>query len=65
LELLNYSVTIKPALYTKYYFELRGLFNDNIAEFPIEQLDRNKAEEIEGRSTHITKKELESDVRGA
>jgi hypothetical protein len=59
LELLNYSVTIKPALYAKYYFELRGLFNDNIAEFPIQQLDRSKAEEIEGRSAHVGKKEKE------
>lgn len=54
LELLNYSVTVKAALYAKYYFELRGLFNENASEFPLQPLDREKAAELEGRSEWIS-----------
>lgn len=50
LELLSYSVTVKAALYAKYYFELRALFNDSVNEFPIEPIGREKATELEGRS---------------
>jgi hypothetical protein len=59
MEVLNYSVTIKPTLYHKYYFNLRTLLNANISEFPIQQLGRTKAEEIEGRSAQVAKKERE------
>lgn len=57
LELINYSVTVKSALYAKYYFELRGLFNENLQDFPLMQLDSNKARELEGRSEWIGKQE--------
>lgn len=62
LDLINYSVTVKAALYAKYYFELRGLFNENLNEFPLRPLDRAKAEELEGRSKHIAKVEREKAI---
>ncbi|CAG9314109.1 unnamed protein product [Blepharisma stoltei] len=62
LELINYSVTVKAALYAKYYFELRGLFADNLADFPIRPLDNTKAREIEGRSEWIGKVEKEKSI---
>lgn len=62
LELINYSVTVKAALYAKYYFELRGLFTDNVADFPIRPLDNSKARELEGRSEWIGKVEKEKAI---
>ena len=53
LELINYSVTVKAALYAKYYFELRGLYNES-NNFPLEQIENDKAKEIEGRSKWIS-----------
>lgn len=50
-------MTVKAALYAKYYFELRGLFNDNAQEFPIEPLNQEKAAELEGRSKWISEVE--------
>jgi Cyclin, N-terminal domain len=58
LELINYSVTVKAALYAKYYFELRGLYNES-NNFPIDMLENDKAKELEGRSQWITKIEKE------
>ena len=57
LENLQYSVTVKSALYAKYYFELRGLFNESASEFPLQPLDRVKAAELEGRSSYLGKAE--------
>lgn len=53
LELINYSVTVKAALYAKYYFELRGLFNES-NNFPLEMIENEKARELEGRSKWIS-----------
>ena len=58
LELINYSVTVKAALYAKYYFELRGLFNES-NNFPITMIENDKARELEGRSQWIGKIERE------
>ena len=58
LELINYSVTVKAALYANYYFELRGLFNESNS-FPIEMIENDKAKELEGRSQWIGQKEKE------
>ena len=63
LEALQYSVTVKSALYAKYYFELRGLFNESVSEFPLQPLDRAKAVELEGRSSHIGKVEEDKSRR--
>ena len=57
LELIQFSVTVKSSLYAKYYFELRALFKENAAEFPLQPLDKVKAEELEGRSSHVGKSE--------
>jgi hypothetical protein len=53
LEMIQFSVTVKSSLYAKYYFELRALFKENASEFPLEPLDKSKAEELEGRSKHL------------
>lgn len=53
LELINYSVTVKAALYAKYYFELRGLYNET-NNFPIEPIENEKAKELEGRSQWVS-----------
>ena len=43
LELLDYSVRVKPSLYAKYYFELRQLFVEIIGprtKWPINPMNR-------------------------
>lgn len=61
LELINYSVTVKAALYAKYYFELRGLYNES-NNFPIDMIENEKAKELEGRSKWIAKVEKEKSL---
>jgi hypothetical protein len=63
LELIQFSVTVKSSLYAKYYFELRALFKENASEFPLEPLDKTKAEELEGRSKHISSVEKQKNER--
>ncbi|KRX00851.1 Cyclin-like protein [Pseudocohnilembus persalinus] len=58
LELLQYKVTVKSALYAKYYFELRALFK-NQEEFPLVPLDQQSAALLESRSSDVSKKEQE------
>eukprot|EP00357_Protocruzia_adherens_P008197 CAMPEP_0115030686 /NCGR_PEP_ID=MMETSP0216-20121206/37988_1 /TAXON_ID=223996 /ORGANISM="Protocruzia adherens, Strain Boccale" /LENGTH=258 /DNA_ID=CAMNT_0002407997 /DNA_START=87 /DNA_END=863 /DNA_ORIENTATION=- len=57
LELIQYNVTVKSGLYAKYYFELRALFKDNEAEFPLTPLDNQQAMELELRSGELQKQE--------
>jgi len=47
LELIQYNVTVKSALYAKYYFEMRALFSNNEKEFPLTPLDKKDAERLE------------------
>ena len=61
LELINYSVTVKAALYAKYYFELRGLYNES-NNFPITAIENEKAKEMEGRSKWIAKIEQDKSL---
>ena len=61
LELINYSVTVKAALYANYYFELRGLYNE-ANNFPIEMIQNDKAKELEARSQWIGKVEKEKSL---
>jgi len=53
----RYNVTVKSGLYAKYYFELRALFKDNEAEFPLTPLDNQQAMELELRSGELQKQE--------
>jgi hypothetical protein len=62
LELLQYNVTVKSALYAKYYFELRTLFK-NEAEFPLKPLDAHTAAQLEARSSEVQNKEQEKAER--
>jgi hypothetical protein len=43
-------VTVKSALYAKYYFEMRALFTNNEKEFPLTPLDKRDAEKLEVNS---------------
>lgn len=52
LELLQYNVTVKSALYAKYYFELRALFK-NESEFPLTPLDVDQQQQLESRSASL------------
>ena len=38
LELIHYNVTVRGAVYTRYYFELRALFKDNPRDMDLEIL---------------------------
>ncbi len=48
LEMLDFNIDVDSALYTKYYFELRGLV-ENTAESFIAPLDRAQAAKLEVR----------------
>lgn len=62
LDLLGYNVTVKSALYAKYYFELRALYK-NDAEFPLRPLDATQASILEARSSDVQTKEKEKAER--
>jgi len=55
LEVIQYNVIVKAKLYATYYFELRSLFKDNESEFPLKQLTKDKANELEVRSQMLNK----------
>ena len=40
-------MTVKSALYAKYYFEMRALFANNEKEFPMTPLDKKEAQKLE------------------
>lgn len=50
LELIQYHVTVKASLYTKYYFELRALFKSE-AEFGLQRLGEDEANALEIKSS--------------
>jgi len=50
LKLLQFNVTLKASLYTKYYFELRSLAEKDQRTFPLEPLDKDAASKLESRS---------------
>jgi len=50
LNLLQFNVTLKAALYARYYFELRSLAEEADLPFPLEPLSKPDAERLETRS---------------
>jgi len=50
LKLLQYNVSLKASVYTKYYFELRTLAEKDARNFPLEPLDKEAAKRLESRS---------------
>jgi hypothetical protein len=56
-------VTVKSALYAKYYFELRALFIDNEQEFPLTPLDKREAEKLEVQSRSLKEQFAKVDVK--
>lgn len=63
LELIQYNVTVKSALYAKYYFEMRALFSNNEKEFPLTPLDKKDAERLELNSKSHQEKLEKADVQ--
>lgn len=49
-------MTVKSALYAKYYFEMRALFTNNEKEFPLTPLDKRDAEKLEVNSKQYKEK---------
>jgi len=58
LNLLQFNVSLKANLYTKYYFELRALAENDSMPFTLEPLSKESAERLETRS-----EETEQSVR--
>ena len=56
LELLQYNVVVKSALYAKYYFEMRGLFEQNEAEFPLQPMEKKDFDQLEQNSSELMEK---------
>lgn len=63
LELVQYNVTVKSALYAKYYFEMRALFTNNEKEFPLTPLDKRDAEKLELNSRQYKEKFEKTDAK--
>lgn len=63
LELIQYNVTVKSALYAKYYFEMRALFTNNEKEFPLTPLDKRDAEKLELNSGQYKDKFTAADAK--
>ena len=64
LELLQYNVTVKSALYAKYYFELRALFK-NESEFPLTPLDVDQQQQLESRSASLQNSEKSKAIKNS
>ena len=63
LELIQYNVTVKSALYAKYYFELRNLFKDNDQDFPLKPLEKKDAVALELNSNKYKNKYEELNIK--
>lgn len=50
LRLLQYNVSLKSSVYTKYFFELRSFAERDARNFPLEPLDKIAAARLEQRS---------------
>jgi len=56
-------VTVKSALYAKYYFELRNLFKDNDQDFPLKPLEKKDAVALELNSNKYKNKYEELNIK--
>ncbi|XP_023820935.1 cyclin-Y-like [Oryzias latipes] len=50
LELLQFNINVPSSVYAKYYFDLRSLSESNNLSFPLEPLNREKAQKLEAIS---------------
>jgi len=57
LNLLQFNVSLKAALYAKYYFELRSLAEEASMYFPLDPLSKEDAEKLEKRSAQTEENE--------
>lgn len=57
LQLLEYRVSLKASLYTKYYFEMKNISSSspNTNKSALKPLDRREAEIIEARTAQTQK----------
>ena len=56
-------MTVKSALYAKYYFEMRALFTNNEKEFPMTPIDKRDADRLELNSANHEEKLKKADVQ--
>ena len=47
LELLQFNINVPASVYAKYYFDLRSLAGANNLSFPLEPLNKEKAQRLE------------------
>ncbi|XP_005996014.1 cyclin-Y-like protein 1 isoform X2 [Latimeria chalumnae] len=50
LELLQFNINVPASVYAKYYFDLRSLADDNHLSFPLEPLNKERAQKLEAIS---------------
>eukprot|EP00042_Codosiga_hollandica_P028506 m.149962 g.149962 ORF g.149962 m.149962 type:complete len:435 (+) comp52787_c0_seq1:83-1387(+) len=50
LEMLQFNINVESSIYTKFYFDLRSLAEENNKAFPLDPLTRDQAEKIEALS---------------
>ncbi|KAK1885465.1 Cyclin-Y [Dissostichus eleginoides] len=50
LELLQFNINVPSSVYAKYYFDLRSMAEANNLSFPLEPLNREKAQKLEAIS---------------
>lgn len=52
LEVIQFNINVPSGVYAKYYFDLRALAGDNDLTFPLEPLDKERAQKLEAMSTN-------------
>ena len=50
LEVIQFNINVPSGVYAKYYFDLRALAGDNDLTFPLEPLDKERAQKLEVRT---------------
>lgn len=51
LEVIQFNINVPSGVYAKYYFDLRALAGDNDLTFPLEPLDKERAQKLEAMSS--------------
>lgn len=52
LEVIQFNINVPSGVYAKYYFDLRALAGDNDLTFPLEPLDKERAQKLEAMSSN-------------